>query len=785
MYGTNKKFAASEFEDFQEVVQLYASPVGAVYVGTFKYDRIRYVLKQRKYSELGGKNRKDVMHEVSLLNQLDNPHVIKCEGWFANDVKHSVYIVLEYCPGGDLHGLIQRQKRYNTNNNFDRYFPENYIWYVFAQICEGVKCMHEIGIVHRDLKPMNIFCSPDYLHFKVGDLGVSRQVSEDTLMLQTHTGTPLYISPELLENKLYNERTDIWSLGVILYELCALTTPFRGKSILQLAQSIIKGNYDPLPPQFAHTPHLGKCIKGLLNVEFMRRPSILALLQYIRNRIPSDYDVHKDLETLVPLTPTTAQSAAPAAAPAAAPSAAVANDAQANAERVKRVAAGIDRYSKQQQQQANNDSNNQPSQVSAAVQQQPARNQDKKNNNAAAAVADKPQRVSRYPSQPAANTHQQQQPPQSPPQRRFRDLLAHDDSTVPDNMAATVDNVRSNNVNAANNYLYNRDNNDSNNNYDGDNNVGVSRRSRQQHRQRAMGEEEYVVRRQQPPQSQQQQQQQPSDMMIVNTNVNNKHMNNNNAAAATAANNNSSNFAAVPVSSQAQHSLFPTATTANNVNNNNIVGTNNVSNNNVGTSKQTRPVPVPVIVPPIPIAINNNADTHTNITNVQTPADTHTNRDDEVDNADDIDHQADTNTDARIDPNQVVRISTQRLQVLLRRELNRFRKLMQEKHLFNSNVDIKDKQTTRSQPQQAVTERTNNTRTQQQTERTNTAPTPPSSSSCGDDVLVFVKSKIDAMEKWLSAATKSNNPSNRSGNGKDEGKTVDPFIDIKLDVATK
>jgi hypothetical protein len=94
MYGTNKKFAASEFEDFQEVVQLYASPVGAVYVGTFKYDRIRYVLKQRKYSELGGKNRKDVMHEVSLLNQLDNPHVIKFEVWFATDVTHSVYIVL-------------------------------------------------------------------------------------------------------------------------------------------------------------------------------------------------------------------------------------------------------------------------------------------------------------------------------------------------------------------------------------------------------------------------------------------------------------------------------------------------------------------------------------------------------------------------------------------------------------------------------------------------------------------------------------------------------------------
>ena len=101
--------------------------------------------------------------------------------------------------------------------------------------------MHETGIVHRDLKPMNIFCSADFTHFKVGDLGVSRQVSEDTLMLQTFMGTPLYLSPELLENKLYNEKTDIWSLGVILYELCTLTTPFKGKSILSLAQNITKG----------------------------------------------------------------------------------------------------------------------------------------------------------------------------------------------------------------------------------------------------------------------------------------------------------------------------------------------------------------------------------------------------------------------------------------------------------------------------------------------------------------------------------------------------------------
>ena len=104
MYGTNRKFAASEFDDFQDTIQLYSSSVGSVYVGTFKYDKHKYVLKERKYAEIG--KRKDVMHEVSLLNQLDSPNVIKCEGWFASEKNHSIFIVLEYCPGESIVCII-------------------------------------------------------------------------------------------------------------------------------------------------------------------------------------------------------------------------------------------------------------------------------------------------------------------------------------------------------------------------------------------------------------------------------------------------------------------------------------------------------------------------------------------------------------------------------------------------------------------------------------------------------------------------------------------------------
>lgn len=132
-----------------------------------------------------------------------------------------------------------------------RYFREEQIWFIFHQICLGLRHLHEHGIVHRDLKGLNIMCAKDGRRYKVGDLGVSRQVSENTMMLNTFYGTPLYLSPELVENKPYNEKTDIWSMGIILYELCTFRAPFQGKTLLSLAKLVLKGKYDPIPNHYS------------------------------------------------------------------------------------------------------------------------------------------------------------------------------------------------------------------------------------------------------------------------------------------------------------------------------------------------------------------------------------------------------------------------------------------------------------------------------------------------------------------------------------------------------
>ena len=238
----NHKFSSAQFiNDFTDVKELYRSQVGVVYLAKFKYDNHKYILKERKVAELG--KRKDIMNEVNLLLQLDNPNVVRCEGWFFDERIKSLFIVLEYCNGGDLYKLIARRK------SKQRYMDERYIWFLFNQICLGIKHLHENGIVHRDLKTMNVMCKNGGKTVKIADLGVSRQLSEDTFLLNTFYGTPLYLSPELVENKPYNEKTDIWSLGIILYEMCTLNPPFKGKTILELAKQITSGKFEALPKQ--------------------------------------------------------------------------------------------------------------------------------------------------------------------------------------------------------------------------------------------------------------------------------------------------------------------------------------------------------------------------------------------------------------------------------------------------------------------------------------------------------------------------------------------------------
>ena len=104
----------------------------------------------------------------------------------------------------------------------------------FTQICLALKHIHDRKILHRDLKAQNVFLMKSGI-VKLGDFGIARVLSSTSEMAATVVGTPYYISPEIVQSNTYNFKTDVWSIGVLLYEMCALKPPFNGQNLHQLA----------------------------------------------------------------------------------------------------------------------------------------------------------------------------------------------------------------------------------------------------------------------------------------------------------------------------------------------------------------------------------------------------------------------------------------------------------------------------------------------------------------------------------------------------------------------
>lgn len=114
-----------------------------------------------------------------------------------------------------------------------------------------MKHCHDRKIMHRDLKAQNIFLTKNGI-VKLGDFGIAKVLSNTAEKAVTIVGTPYYLSPEIIQNSPYNFKSDIWSLGVLLYEMIALKPPFNGSNIHMLAMQIVKGQFAPLPSTYSY-----------------------------------------------------------------------------------------------------------------------------------------------------------------------------------------------------------------------------------------------------------------------------------------------------------------------------------------------------------------------------------------------------------------------------------------------------------------------------------------------------------------------------------------------------
>ena len=209
---------------------------GRAYLAKTKSDDTKVVIKEIELSEMDNMTKKYMVQEGFLLSELKHPNIVDFKNFYFD--RNNAYIIMDYADGGDLDIKIKEQKK------IDEKFPEGFVVQWFLELCDAIKYIHEQKIIHRDLKPKNIFLTHDY-HVKLGDLGIARALDNDN-QAKTAIGTQPYLSPEIIEGKPYDFSTDIWDLGIILYEMIELRHPFMTLNPTKMFWNIINVNYDPI-----------------------------------------------------------------------------------------------------------------------------------------------------------------------------------------------------------------------------------------------------------------------------------------------------------------------------------------------------------------------------------------------------------------------------------------------------------------------------------------------------------------------------------------------------------
>jgi NIMA (never in mitosis gene a)-related kinase len=213
--------STSKFGYYEKIEQIGSGSYGMTYKYRRKSDNkfccikvINLFKKNQDFKSLY----LEAEQEPILWKQLKHPNIVQYYDHFP--YKNNLVIVMEYIEGQTLRDLINILRAEK-----DKWFNEEFICKVFSQLVSALKYCHSLHIIHRDIKPENILITDGDI-VKLIDFGSSKQVESTLKSLSTFTGTPIYMSPEILSGSSYSFPADIWSLGCVLYELMTLDHPF-------------------------------------------------------------------------------------------------------------------------------------------------------------------------------------------------------------------------------------------------------------------------------------------------------------------------------------------------------------------------------------------------------------------------------------------------------------------------------------------------------------------------------------------------------------------------------
>lgn len=224
-----------------------------------------FVVKEVKLTNLSASEKDLARLEIKVLRSVSHPNIVRYIDHF-EDNSH-LYIVMEYADSGDL-GKVLKGARMPL--------LESEVLDYFVQICMALEHIHSKQVLHRDLKPSNVFLSNNKKLVKMGDFGISTILQGAHAQVKTQCGTPYYFSPELCQKKAYNSKSDIWSLGCLLYEMLTLRRPFNGANMKLLMGNICVGQYAPLPVHFSK--EVQNLVRKMLSHDPSKRPSMSAIL---------------------------------------------------------------------------------------------------------------------------------------------------------------------------------------------------------------------------------------------------------------------------------------------------------------------------------------------------------------------------------------------------------------------------------------------------------------------------------------------------------------------------
>lgn len=256
---------------------------GKVYKVKYIPTEALYAYKLISYANETNEVHRLIESEIKLTRHLSHPNIIKFHHVYHSEERKEYHIIMDLCEGGDLRQFIDRRQRMKIP------LEEQLIWLYMSQILLALAYLHcpfKSGIqqhgriIHRDIKPANIFIKGNNALI-VGDLGICKDIGRHSSTDAT-IGTPAYMAPEVLMNvkQGYNEKSDIWSLGLIVYELCTFEKLVSGATVADAIESIECINF-PIIVE-GYSLELVEVINGMIDPNIMTRFSAHDLLAHPR-----------------------------------------------------------------------------------------------------------------------------------------------------------------------------------------------------------------------------------------------------------------------------------------------------------------------------------------------------------------------------------------------------------------------------------------------------------------------------------------------------------------------